>query len=264
MTRRFMTGLDYKSSLTAVEPEKALTCILSKKSGRDQSGKVTSRHQGGREKRLYRTIDFKRDKFGITGRVVSVEYDPNRTVDIALVQYSDGEKRYILHPDGLKVGETIVSGESAENKLGNALPLGRLPIGTVVHNIELSPGQGGQIVRGAGTSAVLLAKEGDYVTIKLPSGETRLVNKNCSATVGTLDNLDWKNIIWGKAGRNRHLGNRPKVRGTAQNPRTHPHGGGEGRSGEGMNPKTPWGKPARGFKTRKKEKYSNKYIISHG
>lgn len=264
MTRRFMTGLDYKSSLTAVEPEKALTHILSKKSGRDQTGKVTSRHQGGREKRLYRLIDFKRDKFGITGRVVSVEYDPNRTVNIALVQYTDGEKRYILHPDGLKVGEAIISGELAENKLGNALPLSKLPIGTVVHNIELAPGQGGQIVRGAGTSAVLLAKEGDHVTIKLPSGETRLVNKNCYATVGTLDNVDWKNIIWGKAGRNRHMGKRPRVRGTAQNPRTHPHGGGEGRSGEGMNPKTPWGKPTRGFKTRKKEKYSNKYIIAHG
>ncbi len=261
MTRRFMTGLNYRSILTAAVPEKGLTQTLPKRSGRDQSGHISSRHIGGREKRLYRLIDFKRDKYGITGEVVSVEYDPNRTANISLVQYSDGEKRYILHPEGLKVGETVGSGKEAENKIGNALPLSQLPIGTAIHNIEIIPGQGGQIVRGAGTGAVILAKEGDYVTIKLPSGETRLINKDCFATVGALDNVEWKNITLGKAGRSRHLGIRPKVRGTAQNPRTHPHGGGEGRSGEGMNPKTPWGKPARGKLTRKKGKYSDKYIV---
>lgn len=261
MTRRFMTGLDYRSILTDVAPEKSLTQILLKKSGRDQAGHISSRHIGGREKRLYRFIDFKRDKFGVVGKVVSVEYDPNRTANISLVQYSDGEKRYILHPEGLKVGEVVISGPTAENKVGNALPLSQLPIGTIVHNIEIIPGQGGQIVRGAGTGAAVLAKEGDYVTMKLPSGETRLINKNCFATVGVLDNVEWKNILLGKAGRSRHMGIRPKVRGTAQNPRTHPHGGGEGRSGEGMNPKTPWGKPARGKLTRKKVKYSDKYIV---
>lgn len=261
MTRRFMTGLDYRSSLTAVTPEKSLTKILLKKSGRDQMGHISSRHIGGRHKRLYRLIDFKRDKFDVTGRVVTVEYDPNRTANISLIQYPDGQKRYILHPEGLKVGDTVLAGLDVENKIGNALPLAKIPIGTVVHNIEISPGQGGQIVRGAGTGAMVLAKEGDYVTIKLPSTETRLINKNCFATVGTLDNVDWKNIHLGKAGRSRHMGIRPKVRGTAQNPRTHPHGGGEGRSGEGMNPKTPWGKPARGLKTRKKVKYSDKHII---
>lgn len=261
LTRRFMTGLDYRATLTSVTPQKNLTKLLNKRSGRDQSGHISSRHHGGRNKRLYRLVDFRRDKMGITGRVVSVEYDPNRTANISLIQYSDGEKRYILHPDGLKVGDSVMSGDSAENKLGNALPLARLPIGTVIHNIEIIPGQGGQIVRGAGTGAVILAKEGDYVTIKLPSGETRLVRNNCFATVGTLDNVEWKNIQLGKAGRSRHLGRRPEVRGTAQNPRTHPHGGGEGRSGEGMNPKTPWGKPARGKLTRKRGKYSDKYIV---
>ncbi len=258
---RFSTGLDYQSSLSAVEPEKTLISLLSKKSGRGHTGKVTTRHQGGRAKRYYRTIDFKRDKFNVAGRVVSIEYDPNRTANIALVHYTDGEKRYILHPETLKVGDSILSGTDVENKVGNALPLGKLPIGTVIHNIELAAGQGGQIVRGAGNSATILAKEGDYVTVKLPSGETRRVAAVCFATVGSLDNSDWKNIVIGLAGRNRHRGIRPTVRGTAQNPRTHPHGGGEGRSGEGMNPKTPWGKPARGHKTRKHGKYSDKYII---
>ncbi|MBI4100072.1 50S ribosomal protein L2 [Candidatus Microgenomates bacterium] len=262
--RRFMSGLDYRSSLTGVTPEKTLLAILPKKSGRDQSGHVSSRHIGGREKRLYRLIDFRRNKYGIEGKVVSVEYDPNRTANISLIQYPDGEKRYILHPEGLNVGDKVLSSPTAENKLGNALPVGNLPIGTIVHNIEMIPGQGGKIVRGAGTGATILAKEADYVTIKLPSSETRRILANCYATVGTLDNIDWKNIVIGKAGRSRHFGIRPKVRGTAQNPRTHPHGGGEGRSGEGMNPKTPWGKSARGTKTRKRSKYSDKYIINHG
>lgn len=261
MTRRFMSGLDYKSILSGVEPEKNLTHLLDKRSGRDHAGHVSSRHIGGREKRFYRMIDFKRDKFDVSGQVTSIEYDPNRTVNISLIKYADGEKRYILHPAGLAVGDTIISGPNVENKTGNATPLSNLPIGTLVHNIELSAGRGGQIVRGAGNAATILAKEGDYVTLRLPSAETRLISKNCLATVGVLDNPDWKNIHLGKAGRRRHMGIRPAVRGTAQNPRTHPHGGGEGRSGEGMNPKTPWGKSARGHRTRKKVKYSNKYIL---
>ncbi|KKU90140.1 MAG: 50S ribosomal protein L2 [Microgenomates group bacterium GW2011_GWA1_48_10] len=262
MTRRFMTGVDYKSTLTAVGPEKTLTTLLPKTSGRDSFGHISSRHIGGRHKRLYRLIDFKRDKRDIAGRVVSVEYDPNRTVNIALIHYPDGEKRYILHPEGLKVGETVTSGFHVEAKLGNALPLGHMPVGTIVHNIELTPGQGGILARGAGAGATILAKEGDYVTIKLPSGETRLVFKDNFASVGTLGNVDWKNIVIGKAGRSRHMGHRPEVRGTAQNPRTHPHGGGEGRSGEGLkSAKTPWGKIARGLRTRKKGKHSDKYIV---
>lgn len=261
MTRRFMTGLDYRSSLTSSKPEKSLTQVLLKNSGRDQKGHISTRHQGGQEKRLYRVIDFKRNKFNVTGKVVSIEYDPNRSCNISLIQYSDGEKRYILHPEGLKIDDQVTSGENVENKIGNALPLSRLSIGTIVHNIELTVGHGGQIVRGAGTGATILAKEGEYVTIKLPSTETRLVNKNCYATIGSLDNIEWKNVVFGKAGRKRHMGIRPTVRGTAQNPKTHPHGGGEGRSGEGMNPKTPWGKPARGFRTRKKALWSDKYRI---
>lgn len=262
MYRRFMTGLDFKAEITAVNPEKSLVRLLPKKSGRDSFGHISAHHRGGREKRLYREIDFKRDKLDIAGRVVSVEYDPNRTANIALIHYADGEKRYILHPQGLNVGDTIFAGTGAEIKVGNALPLSAMPIGTVVHNVELTAGLGGIIVRGAGTGAAVLAKEGDYVTIKLPSGEVRLVNKNNFATVGTLDNVEWKNVVLGQAGRSRHMGRRPEVRGTAQNPRTHPHGGGEGRSGEGLKqPKTPWGKPARGLRTRKKNRHSNKYIL---
>ncbi|MCL4397822.1 50S ribosomal protein L2 [Patescibacteria group bacterium] len=258
-----MTGLDNRAVLTVTAPEKTLVEILPKKSGRDAGGRVSARHHGGREKRYYRVIDFKRDKLDVAGRVISIEYDPNRSANIALVQYADGEKRYILHAEGLKVNDIITAGVNAEAKLGNALPLDRMPIGTVVHNIELTAGRGGQIVRGAGTGATLLAKEGDYVTIKLPSGETRKVFKTNFATVGVVGNVDWKNVVIGKAGRSRHMGRRPEVRGTAQNPRTHPHGGGEGRSGEGLKqPKTPWGKPARGLKTRKHGKWSDKYIIS--
>ncbi len=262
MSQRFTTGIDYKSIVTAVKPEKSLVKILPKTSGRDNFGHISSRHIGGRHKRYYRTVDFKRDKFDIEGQVLTIEYDPNRTANIALIQYLDGEKRYILHPEGLKVGDKVVSGQNVEMKLGNALPISKLPIGTLIHNLELNNGSGGQIVRGAGTSASVLAKEGNYVTIKLPSGESRLVDKNNFATVGTLGNIDWKNVQIGSAGRSRHMGMRPKVRGVAQNPRTHPHGGGEGRSGEGLKQaKTPWGKPARGLRTRNKAKHSNKYLI---
>jgi large subunit ribosomal protein L2 len=263
LARRFMTGMNNRGTLTASEPEKALVAILPKRSGRDHIGHISSRHHGGREKRYYRQIDFRRDKFDVKGLVISVEYDPNRTANIALIQYADGEKRYILHPEGLKTGTEIMSGKDVEVKVGNTLPLDRLPIGTTIHNIELTRGSGGQIVRGAGTSATVLAREGDYVTIKLPSGETRKVFGGNFATVGVLGNIDWKNIVLGKAGRSRHMGRRPEVRGTAQNPRTHPHGGGEGRSGEGLKQaKTPWGKPARGLRTRNKKKYSRKYIVT--
>lgn len=257
-----MSNLNLSDTLTSTKPEKSLVHILSKTSGRDAAGHISSRHRGGRHKRFYRLIDFKRDKHGVEGHIVSIEYDPNRSANIALIQYTDGEKRYILHPEGLKVGDAVLSGNSADVKAGNALPMEKLPIGTSVHNVELNTGQGGIIVRGAGTSAVILAKEGDYVTIKLPSGETRLVKKSNFATVGVVGNVDWKNVVIGKAGRSRHMGIRPHVRGTAQNPRTHPHGGGEGRSGEGLKqPKTPWGKPARGLRTRKKGKHSDKYIV---
>lgn len=262
LSRRFLTGINYKEDLTATEPEKSLVQILPKTSGRDAIGHVSSHHRGGREKRYYRVIDFKRDKFDIAGKVVSIEYDPNRSANIALIHYSDGEKRYLLHPEGLRVGDTVISGPNVEVKLGNALPLFKMPVGTVVHNVELAPGSGGTIVRGAGTSAVILAKEGDYATIKLPSGETRLIHKDSFATVGVVGNIDWKNVVLGKAGRSRHMGIRPHVRGVAQNPRSHPHGGGEGRSGEGLKqPKTPWGKPARGLRTRKRGKHSDKYIL---
>ncbi len=261
MLRRFMTGMDY-SFLSPVRPEKSLVKILPKHAGRNATGKITARHDGGRQKRYYREIDFKRDKYGISGKVVTIEYDPNRTVNIALVQYPDGEKRYILHPEGLNVGDMVISGRDAEAKLGNSLPLARIPIGTMVHNLELTKGFGGQMVRGAGTGAMVLAREGEYVTIKLPSTENRLIHKDNFATVGVLDNVDWKNMFWGSAGRQRHLGHRPEVRGTAQNPRTHPHGGGEGRSGEGLKrSKTPWGKPAMGLRTRIKNKYSDKFLV---
>lgn len=248
--------------ITKKEPEKNLIKILKKKSGRDVYGHVSTRHQGGREKRFLREIDFKRDKLDIEGRVISLEYDPNRSADIALISYKDGEKRYILAPDGLKVGDTIISSENAEVKIGNSLPLERIPIGTVVHNVELTPGKGGQLVRGAGTGAVILAREDNYVHLKMPSGEVRKILGRCFATIGQVGNVDWKNVTLGKAGRKRHLGIRPTVRGTAQHPDSHPHGGGEGRSGEGLKyPKTPWGKHARGKKTRKRKKYSDKFII---
>ncbi|MBI4100549.1 50S ribosomal protein L2 [Candidatus Microgenomates bacterium] len=241
---------------------KHLKRILPKKSGRDSQGHVSMRHQGGRQKRFLRLIDWKRDKFNLPAQVIAVEYDPNRTADVALVQYADGERRYILRPEGLKVGDEIVSGDKAEVKTGNTLRLINIPVGTLVHNIELAPGKGGQIIRSAGTYATVAAYEDNFVHLKLPSGEVRKVLGKCLATVGQVGNLDWKNVKIGKAGRKRLMGIRPTVRGVAQHPASHPHGGGEGRSGVGMpSPKTPWGKPTMGKKTRKKNKYSNKYIV---
>ncbi len=241
---------------------KRLKTIKKKHSGRDASGHVSIRHQGGQHKRYLRSVDFRRNKFGIAGQVIAIEYDPNRTADIALVQYTDGEKRYILAPHGLKPLDTIMAGKGAEATLGNSLPLSEIPIGTVVHNIELTPGRGGQLARGAGTGATISAKEGAYVHIKLPSSEVRRIRANGMATVGQLGNIEWKNEVIGSAGRKRHMGIRPTVRGVAQNPRSHPHGGGEGRSGIGMpSPKTYAGRIAVG-NTRKKKKYSDKYIVT--
>ncbi len=240
---------------------KKLKVIKKQHSGRDASGHVSIRHQGGQHKRYIRSIDFKRDKFNVTGKVMAIEYDPNRTADIALVQYTDGDKRYILAPHGLKVADKVVSGKGSEARLGNALPLSEIPVGTFVHNIELTPGRGGQMARGAGTAAIVSAKEGLYAHVKLPSGEVRKVRANAMATVGQLGNIDQKNEVIGKAGRARNMGRRPTVRGVAQNPRSHPHGGGEGRSGIGMpGPKTFAGRSAVG-NTRRKNKYSDKYIL---
>ena len=243
------------------EPEKSLIRILKKHSGRDSSGTISVRHQGGRQKRYYRIIDFKRDKRDIEGRVENIEYDPNRNVEIALIKYSDGEKRYILEPKDLKVGETILASESGEIKIGNALSLKNIPLGIQIHNVEMQPGRGGQIIRSAGTYAVIVAKENRYVQIKLPSGEIRRVLADCFASIGQLGNIEHKNEVVGKAGRKILMGIRPTVRGTAQNPRSHPHGGGEGKVGEGMHPKTPWGRSARGTRTRKKNKLGDKFIV---
>lgn len=238
-----------------------LEYIKKKHSGRSK-GKVVVRHQGGEHKRYMRRIDFKRNKFDILGRVVSIEYDPNRTARIALIQYADGEKRFIIAPLELKINDKVMSGEEVDIKTGNSLPLNSLPVGTVVHNVELTPGRGGQLARGAGTGATVAAKEGNYVHIKLPSGEIRKIQGKCLATVGALSNIDWKNEFFGKAGRRRNMGIRPTVRGVAQNPRSHAHGGGEGRSGVGLkHPKTYAGRPSHG-NTRNPKKYSNKYIIS--
>ena len=253
---RLVLDLDKK------EPEKSLITILKKKAGRNSQGKITVRHRGGGHKRYYRLIDFKRDKRDIPGTVVALEYDPNRSANIALIQYPDGEKRYILAPDKLKQGDSIIAGEKAPIRTGNALALARIPVGMPIHNLELKPGTGGKLVRGAGTAAFIQAKEGKYVSVKLPSGEIRLINSACFATIGQVSNLDHKNQKLGKSGRRRHLGWRPAVRGVAMHPGAHPHGGGEGRSGIGMKaPKTPWGKKALGKKTRKPRKYSDKYII---
>lgn len=260
--RRFMTKVGFEE-LTRSEPLKTLTQILPKNSGRGHAGHITVRHQGGRQKRYYRIVDFKRDKFDVPAKVAALEYDPNRATLLAQVNYADGEKRYILAPLGIEVGDTIASGASADISLGNALPLKNIPVGTVVHNIELTPGRGGQIARSAGNSATLMAKEGLWANIKLPSGEVRKVPLTSMATIGSLGNIDHKNITYGKAGRKRNMGIRPTVRGVAMSPRDHPHGGGEGRSGIGMkSPVTPWGKPTLGKKTRKKNKVSNKYIVS--
>ena len=240
---------------------KRLMHIKKKHSGRDASGQVSVRHQGGQHKRFLRTIDFKRDKFGISGKVIGIEYDPNRTSDIALVQYTDGDKRYILAPQGLALHDTIAAGSGGDIKTGNTLPLSEIPVGSIIHNIELTPGRGGQLARGAGVGATVSAKEGKFVHVKLPSGELRKIRELCLATLGQVGNIDWKNEEIGKAGRSRNRGIRPTVRGVAQNPRSHPHGGGEGRSGIGMpSPKTFAGRKAVG-NTRNKKKYSSKYIL---
>jgi len=257
---RYKTVLTFEE-LTASQPEKSLTKFLPSKAGRASNGRVSVRRRGGRHRRLYRTIDFKRDKIGIEGKVFSVEYDPNRSAFICLIHYADGEKRYILAPKGIVVGKKVVSGPQAPMEIGNAMPLEHIPLGINIHNIELTRGRGGQMVRSAGSRAVIVAKEGDYVTIRLPSGETRLVFKKCYATVGELSNEDHMNISLGKAGRSRWLGRRPKTRGVVMNPHDHPHGGGEGKTSGGRHPVTPWGKPTKGFKTRKKKKTSSNFIV---
>lgn len=248
--------------ITKKEPEKSLLVSLNKTGGRNFQGRITVRGQAGGAKRKYRIIDFKRNKDGIPGKVAAIEYDPNRTANIALIFYADGEKRYIIAPKGLRVGDVIESGEDADIKIGNALKLKDIPVGTSVHNVELKPEKGAQLVRSAGSVAQVMAKEGKYAQLKLPSGEFRLVSLECRATVGQVGNISHELITIGKAGRNRHLGNRPKVRGSAMNPVDHPHGGGEGRAPIGMpSPQTPWGKPTLGYKTRKRRKKSNKYIV---
>ncbi|AJG96868.1 MULTISPECIES: 50S ribosomal protein L2 [Clostridium] len=259
--RRQMTMPTFEE-ITSQEPEKSLLVALKSKAGRNAQGKITVRHRGGGVKRKYRIIDFKRNKDEIPAKVATIEYDPNRSAYIALVIYSDGEKRYILAPAGLKVGDVIESGVNADIKPGNALPLKNIPVGTVIHNIELQRGKGGQLVRAAGGSAQLMAKEGDYATLRLPSGEMRYVRIECRATIGTLSNATNDIVNIGKAGRKRHMGWRPTVRGSVMNPNDHPHGGGEGKSPVGRpSPVTPWGKPALGYKTRKTKKYSDKFII---
>ncbi|WP_278681910.1 50S ribosomal protein L2 [Paraclostridium bifermentans] len=259
---RQMTVL-VSDEITCNEPEKSLLVSLKKNSGRNAHGKITVRHRGGGNRRKYRIIDFKRNKDGIPAKVATVEYDPNRTANIALLNYADGEKRYILAPVGIQVGDTVLSGPEADIKPGNAMALKDMPVGTVVHNVELKPGKGAQLVRSAGASAQLMAKEGKTALLRLPSGEMRLVSINCKATIGQVGNLEHGNVVIGKAGRKRHMGIRPTVRGSVMNPCDHPHGGGEGRSPIGRaNPVTPWGKPALGYKTRKKNKASDKLIVS--
>ena len=260
-SRRHMTGSDFKE-ITTNKPEKSLVVSLKKNSGRNNQGKITVRHQGGGYRTKYRLVDFKRNKDGIPAKVMTIEYDPNRTANIALICYADGQKSYILAPYGLKVGDTLMNGETAEVRLGNCLPLSNIPVGSSIHNIELYPGKGGQLVRSAGNSAQLMAKEGKYATLRLPSGEMRMVPIGCRATIGQVGNIDHELINVGKAGRKRHMGIRPTVRGSVMNPNDHPHGGGEGRTSIGRpGPVTPWGKPALGLKTRKKNKQSNKLII---
>ena len=259
--RRHMTVSTFEE-ITKKKPERSLVVILKKNSGRNNEGRITVRHRGGANKRKYRIIDFKRDKDNVPAKVAAIEYDPNRTANIALLHYRDGEKRYIIAPHGLQVGDTVVSGEDVDIKVGNALPLRNIPTGTIIHNIELYPGRGGQLVRAAGNAAQLMAKEGDFAQIRLPSGEVRMVRLECRATIGQVGNLDHENISIGKAGRKRHMGIRPTVRGSAMNPVDHPHGGGEGKAPVGRPaPVTPWGKPTLGYKTRKKRKKSDKYII---
>lgn len=257
--RRFQTVLDFVE-ITRREPEKSLLLPLKKTGGRNCYGRITSRYIGGGHKRLYRIIDFKREKHDIPARVASMEYDPNRSAFIALLHYADGEKRYILAPHNLQVGEVLMSGENADIKPGNALPLKNIPLGTLIHNIELKKGKGGQIIRSAGTYGQLMAKEGNYAHIKLPSGEVRMVHLECYATIGQVSNLDHENVSWGKAGRSRWLGRNPRVRGVAMNPVDHPLGGGEGKSSGGRHPVTPWGVPTKGYKTRR-NKGTDKFIL---
>jgi large subunit ribosomal protein L2 len=258
--RRFMATSSFEE-ITATEPEKSLLEKLPSRSGRNNQGRITVRHRGGEGRRAYRKIDFRRDKPGVPGKVATIEYDPNRTARIALIHYRDGEKRYILAPLGLRVGDPVMNGPEAPIRVGNALPLARIPVGSTIHNIELTLGRGGQLVRSAGTSAQLLAKEGDYAVVRMPSSELRRVHVRCFATLGQVGNLDHENESGGKAGRSRWLGKRPTVRGSTMNPADHPHGGGEGKTGPGGNPKTPWGKPALGLRTRKVKKGSDKLII---
>jgi large subunit ribosomal protein L2 len=257
---RFRSNSTFEE-ITKTSPEKSLTMVLKKSGGRNNLGRVTARHRGGGHKRKYRIIDFKRDKTGIPAKVASIEYDPNRSARIALLHYADGEKRYILAPDGLKVGHTVMSGSGSEINPGNALPLKEIPLGSFIHNVEMKPGKGGQLGRSAGTSLQLLAREGENAQLKLPSGEVRIVKVNCLATYGTVGNADQENISIGKAGRTRWLGKRPHVRGVAMNPVDHPMGGGEGKSSGGGHPVSPWGQSAKGLKTRKRKKESNKFII---
>ena len=259
--RRFMTVSTFEE-ITTSTPEKSLLAPLKKNAGRNSYGRITVRHRGGGQRRKYRIIDFKRNKDGMIATVLTIEYDPNRSANIALVQYADGEKRYILAPLGLKVGMEIMSGAGADIKPGNALALADIPVGTIIHNIELVPGKGGQLVRSAGVAAQLMAKEGKYAQVRLPSNEVRLVRIECKATIGQVGNIDYENISIGKAGRKRHMGFRPTVRGVVMNPNDHPHGGGEGKSPIGRpSPVTPWGKPALGYKTRSRKKASNKMIV---
>ena len=259
--RRFMTVSTFEE-LSKVAPEKSLLEPLKKHSGRNSYGRITVRHRGGGNRTKYRVVDFKRNKDGINANVLTIEYDPNRSANIALIQYEDGVKSYIIAPNGLKVGDVVVSGEGADIKAGNALPIKSIPVGTIIHNIELFPGRGAQLVRAAGNSAQLMAKENGYAQVRLPSGEVRMVSLECRATVGQVGNIDHENISIGKAGRKRHMGWRPTVRGVVMNPCDHPHGGGEGKSPIGIpGPVTPWGKPTLGYKTRKKNKHSDKYIV---
>lgn len=257
--RRGMTTLEFRE-ITTKDPERRLLRPITKSGGRNDDGRMTVRHRGGGHKRRYRVVDFRRDKDGVPARVASVEYDPNRSSRIALLAYRDGEKRYILAPHGLRVGDQVVSGKGADIRPGNAMPLSDIPLGTIVHNVELRSGKGGQLGRSAGSSIQLMAKEGDYALLKLPSGELRRVRVECRATVGQVGNLDHENVTWGKAGRRRWLGRRPKVRGIAMNPVDHPHGGGEGRA-KGNHPQTPWGKPTKGYKTRK-NKTTDRFIVA--
>jgi large subunit ribosomal protein L2 len=259
-TQRYRTVSDF-SDVTKKTPEKSLLEPLKKSGGRNNKGRITMRRRGGGHKRRYRVIDFKRKKLEVPSKVAAIEYDPSRSARIALLFYVDGEKRYILAPNDLKVGDTVVAGPGADIKPGNALPLDKIPLGSMVHNIELVPGRGGQMARSAGAYAQLMAKEGTMATLKLPSGEMRMVRRECYATIGQVGNLDHENIVWGKAGKTRWMGRRPKVRGVAMNPIDHPLGGGEGKSSGGRHPVTPWGKPTKGYKTRKKNKPSDKMIV---